>query len=74
MLRSYEGKKKKVMDMGKIIQEIHEHEHAVNTFFLLFLWSIPLEEAVGFLHSHKQCELTQSSLEVANLGYRHGVI
>lgn len=59
--------------MGKIIQELQEQENAVNTFILLFLRSLTLQEAVVFLHSHNLCELTQSSLAVAGLGYRCGV-
>lgn len=67
------------MDMGKIIPELHEQENAVNTLTILFQRSLTLlykctnRTLLGFC-IHTVSVFTQSSLQVASLGYRCGVM
>lgn len=48
--------------MGKFIWELYEDENALTNLFYYFCGhshlykSTPLNEAVEFFHSHKQCE------------------
>jgi len=61
VLRSYKEKKSS-LEVGKIIWELHEDENALIYLFCYFCGhshtrkSAPLNEAVGILRSHRQCE------------------